>query len=120
MTKQRDKQHYVKMFSKNPGTTIWFNLAAQAVYAATYGVFDSNYNHEAYRAIATEIKQKYGEYLTVEQVLAEMETEKAATTTIIVRKMPKQLHREFKACCAQDGISQQDKIIELIRNYATK
>jgi hypothetical protein len=120
MTKQCDKQHYLKMFRKNSNTTVGFTLAAQAIYAARYGVFDSNYNHNAYMEIAKEIEQKYGEYLTSEQVLAEMETEKAAATTIIVRKVPEQLRREFKARCAQDGISQQDKIIELMSNYATK
>jgi plasmid stability protein len=37
--------------------------------------------------------------------------------SIIVRKVPDDLRRRFKARCASDGISQQDKIIELMAAY---
>lgn len=41
------------------------------------------------------------------------------TTTIIIRKLPVTIHREFKALCAMEGISQQEKFVELITNYTT-
>jgi hypothetical protein len=38
-------------------------------------------------------------------------------TQIIVRKVPETLRDAFKVKCAQDKISQQDKVIELIQSY---
>jgi len=43
--------------------------------------------------------------------------ETGQTGSMIIRKIPDDLRREFKARCASDGISQQDKIIELMRGY---
>lgn len=40
--------------------------------------------------------------------------------SMIIRNIPDSLRREFKACCAQEGISQQGKIVELMRDYVTK
>jgi len=39
------------------------------------------------------------------------------TVSMIIRNVPESLRRDFKARCAQDGISQQAKIIELMRGY---
>lgn len=39
---------------------------------------------------------------------------------MIIRKIPDDLRRAFKARCAQEGISQQDKIIELMREAVKK
>ena len=39
--------------------------------------------------------------------------------SIIVRKVPDDLRRRFKARCAEDGISQQDKIIEMMAAYVS-
>lgn len=36
---------------------------------------------------------------------------------IIIRKIPDDLRRAFKSRCAAEGVSQQDKIIELMREY---
>jgi plasmid stability protein len=42
------------------------------------------------------------------------------TGNMIVRKVPESLRRQFKSKCAAEGISQQDKIIELMREYVSK
>ena len=120
MGKQRTKQHYEGLLNSNPNTTIGFTLAAQAVYASRNGVFDANaddYDHEAYRTIARDLKTKYGENLTVEQVWVEMGADQLSPP-IIIRKIPTDLRRAFKVRCAREGISQQDKIIELMRGWA--
>ena len=39
------------------------------------------------------------------------------TGSIIIRKIPDDLRRAFKSRCAADGISQQNKIIALMRTY---
>lgn len=38
-------------------------------------------------------------------------------SALIIRNIPVDVHRAFKAKCAMEGISQQDKVIELIENY---
>ena len=42
------------------------------------------------------------------------------TGNMIVRKVPEDLRRKFKSKCAAEGISQQDKIIEMMREYVSK
>ena len=42
------------------------------------------------------------------------------TGNMIVRKVPEALRRQFKSKCAAEGISQQDKIIELMREFVSK
>lgn len=46
--------------------------------------------------------------------------ETGQTGSMIVRKIPDQVRREFKAKCASKGISQQDCIINLMREYIKK
>ena len=43
--------------------------------------------------------------------------EEKQVTAMIVRKVPTQLRRDFKSRCAQEGKSQQDKIIEMMTAY---
>lgn len=40
--------------------------------------------------------------------------------SMIIRKVPEKLRRKFKALCATEGISQQDKIIELMESAVKK
>jgi len=69
----RDAAHYRKMFDDNPNAGIGFTLAAAAVYAARYGVCEAEQRGtEEWRAIARELKHRYGENLTIEQVVREM------------------------------------------------
>lgn len=52
--------------------------------------------------------------------LLALDDEPKKTTELIVRKIPEYLRRDFKSKCASDGISQQDKIIELMRQYVNQ
>ena len=67
----RTKDHYMKLLSGNPNATVGFSLAAQAIYAARFGVFEKS--DDEYRQIASDLKAKYGENLTVNEVLSEMQ-----------------------------------------------
>jgi len=42
------------------------------------------------------------------------------TGQMIIRKIPELLRRDFKTKCAANGVSQQDKIIELMKSYTGK
>lgn len=42
------------------------------------------------------------------------------TGSMIIRNVPESLRREFKARCAQEGISQQAEIVKLMREYISK
>ena len=46
--------------------------------------------------------------------------ETGQTGSLIIRKIPEQLRRDFKARCAAAGISQQDCIINLMREFVTR
>jgi hypothetical protein len=46
--------------------------------------------------------------------------ETGQTGSMIIRKVPEQLRRDFKSRCAAEGKSQQDKIIELMAEYVSK
>lgn len=119
----RNKKHYENLLNQNPNASVGFPLAAQAVYAAKNGLFyqnDDDFNDATYRTICRSLKSKYGENLTVEQVREEMAAVVEPTTELIVRKIPESLRRDFKSKCASDGISQQDKIIELMRQYVNQ
>lgn len=70
----RDKQHYLNMFGRNPNASIGFTLAAAAVYAAQYGVCEpENRSTEEWKQIARDLKANYGETLTRDDVLFEMD-----------------------------------------------
>ena len=69
----RDANHFREMFEDNPGAGIGFTLAASAVYAQRYGVCEAEqHGTDEWRAIAIDLKHRYGENLTVEQISAEM------------------------------------------------
>ena len=118
----RTKKHYENMMNQNPNATVGFSLAAQAVYAAKYGNYPGPNESEgtdvsAWEQIAHSLISKYGENLTADEVRSEMAAVVEPTTEMIVRKIHESVRRDFKSKCAADGISQQDKIIELVRMY---
>ncbi len=43
--------------------------------------------------------------------------ETGQTGAMIIRKVPESIRREFKARCAVEGVSIQDKIIQLMQEY---
>jgi hypothetical protein len=121
----RNKKHYENLLNQNPNASVGFSLAAQAVYAAKYGNYPGPNESDgtdvsAWKSITRELKSKYGENLTVDDVRAEMVAVTEPTTELIVRKIPESLRRDFKSKCAADGVSQQDKIIELMRGYVNQ
>lgn len=70
----RDKQHYLNMLDRNPNTSVGFTLAAAAVYAAQYGVCEpDNHSTEEWKHIARDLNTVYGETLTRDEVLFEMD-----------------------------------------------
>ena len=42
------------------------------------------------------------------------------TGQMIIRQVPEALRREFKALCAREGKSMQEKIIEMMRQYVNQ
>ncbi len=70
----RTKKHYEKMLSENPNTTIGFTLAADMIFAARHNVINRAEAHgsDEWRTIARNLKSRYGENLSVEQVRSEM------------------------------------------------
>jgi hypothetical protein len=43
--------------------------------------------------------------------------ETGQTGSMIIRKVPDDVRRAFKSRCAAEGVSQQDKVIELMKQY---
>jgi len=69
----RDAAHYRNMMDRNPHTSVGFTLAASAVYAARHGVCETEHKgSDEWRAIALDLKARYGESLSAAQVIAEM------------------------------------------------
>jgi hypothetical protein len=70
----RTKQHYERMLTENPNTSIGFTLAAEMVYAARHDGIHRSVARltDEWRNIARTLKGRYGESLTVDQVRHEM------------------------------------------------
>ncbi len=70
----RTRKHYEKMLLANPATTIGFTLAADMVYAGRHDVIARAEAHgsDEWRGIARNLKSRYGESLSVDQVRHEI------------------------------------------------
>jgi len=69
----RNAQHYTTLLDQNPATSVGFALAASAVYAARHGVCENEHRAtDEWAAIARDLRARYGENLTTDQVRAEM------------------------------------------------
>lgn len=80
----RDARHFKNMINKNPSASIGFSLAAAAVYAARFGVCEAEHHGTPeWRQIARDLKSKYGDTLTADEVLSEMGT--ISNDTISIR-----------------------------------
>lgn len=70
----RNEQHYRRMLEQNQNASIGFTLAAAMVYAARYGVCESEHHGtDEFKNIARRLKSEYGENLTVDDVSSEMD-----------------------------------------------
>ena len=113
----RTHQHYLRLLSQNSSSAIGFPLAAQAVYAARHGAFDANaddHDQDEYCSIARDLKQRYGENLTVEEVRKEMPNPEY--TTLSLRKFPRKLYGELAKEAAEVGVTVPFLCIELLRS----
>jgi hypothetical protein len=69
----RDKQHYLNMLDQNPDAQVGFTLAASAVYAARYVTCEpADHGTQEWSAIARDLKSRYGENLSTDDVRSEM------------------------------------------------
>ena len=69
----RNDAHYRDLMSRNPNASVGFTLAASAVYAALHGDCETEEkSSDAWVQIAHDLKSRYGENLTADEVLAEM------------------------------------------------
>ncbi len=80
----RTKRHYEKMLTENPNTTIGFTLAADMVFAARHDIIHRADDHgtDEWRTIARNLKSRYGENLTVDDVRHEMSPVKTAAAAM--------------------------------------
>jgi hypothetical protein len=70
MSNLKNLSHYQEMLDDNPTATVNFALAADAAYAALYGEIDLAVAHGscAWMELANNLKDRYGESLTVKVV----------------------------------------------------
>ena len=87
----RTRKHYETMLESNPGTTIGFTLAADMIYAARHGRIKRSEAHgsDEWKTIARNLKSRYGENLTVDNVRAEMSPQKIAAAALGSVKSPR-------------------------------
>lgn len=88
----RTKKHYEDMLNRNPNATgIGFTLAADMVYATRHGSIKRAEDHggDEWRTIATNLKRKYGEDLSADQVRHEMSPTKNAAAALGRIKSPR-------------------------------
>ncbi len=70
-----DAKYYWSLLTGKMGSTVSFGLAASAVYAAKFGVCESEHiMNKEWLLIASTLKKVYGNILTVQQALAEMKS----------------------------------------------
>lgn len=70
----RTEQHFRRMLEQNPNAGVGFTLAASMVYAARYGVCETEHHStEEWKTIARRLKSEYGENLSVDEVSDEMD-----------------------------------------------
>lgn len=69
----RDAKHYRDLLSRNPNATVGFSLAASAVYAARFGSCEAaDRSTPEWKRIARQLRQRYGDELSMAEVVAEM------------------------------------------------
>lgn len=117
----RTKQHYEKLLNRNQGATIWFSLAAQAVYASRQGSFDpndDNYDDDLWRTIALKLKRKYGENLTVEQVKSEMDS--PAPMKLFPAILPATTHERLRSYAFEHNMSMAEIVRQATAEWLDK
>ena len=73
MSQTRSKQHFLDLLTNNPNAGVGFTLAAGAVFSARNGSWSTTDTRtEEWKTIARDLKARYGESLTPDQVRMEM------------------------------------------------
>ena len=82
---------YAELLTSNPRTTIGFTLAADIIYAARNGAIKRSEARggDEWRTIALNLKRKYGESLSVDEVRSEMSPAKIAGAILGSARSPK-------------------------------
>ena len=74
-----DAEHYRNLLSCKGKRTVAFTLVASAVYAAKFGVCESEHiMNKDWLLIASRLKKSYGNSLSVQQTLTEMKSSQLA------------------------------------------
>src|SRR5512139_2474 len=72
---ERNAQHFRSMFAAHPSARIGFVLAASAVYAQRHGICEAEHHEDReWWDIAKALKSRYGDTLTTNEVLLEMDS----------------------------------------------
>ncbi len=75
---RRDAEYYRALFTRKWVVSVRFPMAASAVYAARFGACDTeDIAEREWLLIAADLKKTYGNFLTADQVLREMESPRA-------------------------------------------
>lgn len=83
----RNATHYRNLLDRNPNASVGFSLAAAAVYAAKFGICEAEqHGTDEFRNIARDLRTRYGDNLTVEEVSREM---KLAAAPILTEDAPR-------------------------------
>jgi hypothetical protein len=72
---ERNAQHFRAMFTAHPTARIGFVMAASAIYAQRHGICEAEHHEDReWWEIARALKSRYGDTLTVNEVLLEMDS----------------------------------------------
>lgn len=78
----RTATHYRNLLDRNPSAGVGFSLAAAAVYAARFGFCEAEqHGTDEFQDIARDLRARYGENLTTDEVRREMKLASAPTLT---------------------------------------
>lgn len=78
----RNARHYRDLLDRNPNAGVGFTLAAAAVYAARFGFCEAEqHGTDEFRDIARDLRTRYGDNLTTDEVRREMKLAAAPALT---------------------------------------
>lgn len=78
----RTATHYRNLLDRNPSASVGFSLAAAAVYATRFGFCEAEqHGTNEFQDIARDLRVRYGENLTTDEVRREMKLASAPALT---------------------------------------
>lgn len=82
----RTEQHYRRMLEENPDAAINATLAASMIYAARHGACEPADREDEWREIVRRLLNSYGDNLTADEVVAEMDMEAEQTLAVLAER----------------------------------